>query len=84
MEGKLTLRQSEIISEVLAKKASDIYHADYLKNIREDLTKEFSILNSQTDFQSTPSVIPPEWLDAAVLASVRRVVDLHASQRIFD
>ncbi|SFU65935.1 hypothetical protein [Nitrosospira multiformis] len=41
MEGKLTDWQNGFISEVLAKKASDIHHADSLKYIREELTREF-------------------------------------------
>lgn len=65
MEVKLSPRQNEIISRALAKMASDNGSSRQIKEAKESLVTEFLSLNSQTDFQSIPSEVPPEWLDAS-------------------
>ena len=78
MEGKLADWQNSMISETLAKLALETPLQDRLTEARRSLTEEFLALNAQTDFQTTPSEIPPGWLEQAKKASVAEVVEQFA------
>jgi hypothetical protein len=51
MEAKLTLKQNEIISEIIGKYASENYHPELperLKALREILVTEFKAISAET------------------------------------